>query len=111
MVLLQQVVITKEADGQDVIELGPNKYLAWVSFLDGMQRVLLFTDDPGLCYSLAHTTGEHERIAQEINISIFGIGISVVNNTCLQSNYEMVYMSVSSSDIVWEIRRQGKKSF
>ena len=97
-----------ETDGQDVLELAQNRYLAWVSFLDGMQRVLLFTDDPGLCYSLAHTTGEHERIAQEINISIFGIGVSVINNTSLSSNYEIVYLSISSSDIVWEIRRQGK---
>jgi hypothetical protein len=53
-----------QSDGSDVIELGQNRYLAWVSFLDGMQRVLLFTEDPGLCYSLSQTTGEHERIAQ-----------------------------------------------
>ena len=54
-----------QSDGGGDIKIGDNKYLAWVSFLDGMQRVLLFTDDPGLCYSLAHTTaGEHERIAQ-----------------------------------------------
>ena len=50
-------------DGQDVIELGNHKFLAWVSFLDGMQRVLLFTDDPGRCWSLTQTTGENERIA------------------------------------------------
>ena len=55
-------------DGEGVIELGHHRYLAWVSFLDGMQRVLLFTEDPGLCFSLAHTTGEHERIAQVRNM-------------------------------------------
>ena len=60
-----------QTDGEDVIELGHNKYLAWVSFLDGMQRVLLFTDDPGLCYNLAHTTGEHERIAQVSCLDIY----------------------------------------
>ena len=42
----------------------------WVSFLDGMQRVLLFTDDPGRCWSLTQTTGENERIAMVSQIKI-----------------------------------------
>lgn len=100
-----------QTDERDVLELPDGNFLAWVSFLDGMQRVLLFTDDTKLCYSLAHTTGEHERIAQELDISIFGIGISVVNNTSISNNHEVVYMSISSSDVVWEIRKQGKTRY
>ena len=46
-------------DDQGWIDLGPNQYLAWVSFLDGMQRVLLFTDDPNKCLELT----QNERIA------------------------------------------------
>jgi len=70
----------------------------------------LFTDDPGLCFNLAHTTGENERIEQEIDLSIHGIGISVVNNSAgsIGSGYELLYTSITSSDIVWEIRKTGK---
>ena len=70
-----------------------------------MQRVLLFTDDPHLCYELNNTNGDRERIDMEIDISIFGIGVSLINNYLRQ---EIVYMSISSSDTVWEIRKQGK---
>ena len=57
-----------------------NNQLSWVSFLDGMQRVLLFTDHPELAAQLAKTTGEMERIEQEVDISIYGVGLSLVNN-------------------------------
>ena len=53
-------------DGQGLIDLGPNKCLAWVSFLDGMQRVLLFTEDPDRCWRLTQNIGEIERIAMVI---------------------------------------------
>ncbi len=98
------------SDGEGVIELDVGYYLAWVSFLDGMQRVLLFTEDPNLCYHLAHSTGEFERIEQEVDISIHGVGISVVNNASPGASeaYELLYVSVTSSEIVWEVRRNGK---
>ncbi len=96
------------SDGEGVIELDVGQYLAWVSFLDGMQRVLLFSEDPNLCYTLAHSTGEFERIMQEVEVSIHGIGISVVNNSSPADAYEVLYTSVTSSDIVWEVRRNGR---
>ena len=98
------------SDGEGVIELDQDKYFGWVSFLDGMQRVLLFTDDISLCYRLAHSTGENERISQELEISIHGIGISIVNNSP-NCNYELIYTSVTSSDIVWEVKRSGKSRY
>ena len=55
-------------DGQGLIDLGPNKCLAWVSFLDGMQRVLLFTEDPDRCWRLTQNFGEIERIAMVISL-------------------------------------------
>ena len=66
--------------------------------------------DPGLCYNLAHTTGENERIDTEFDVSIFGIGLSIVNNAVPNGlpNYELINMSISSSDVVWEVRRHGK---
>ena len=43
-------------DEYDVFKIGQGQ-LAWVSFLDGMQRVLLFTAQPVLAQQLAKTTG------------------------------------------------------
>ena len=45
-------------DEYDVFKIGQGQ-LAWVSFLDGMQRVLLFTNQPllALAKQLAKTTG------------------------------------------------------
>ena len=64
-------------------------------------------DDYNLGANLARTTGEFERIDYEIDVNIFGIGISLVNNTLLESNHEILYMSITSSDVVWELRRGG----
>ena len=70
---------TLKTDEYDVFKINNNQ-LSWVSFLDGMQRVLLFTDHPELAAQLAKTTGEMERIEQEIDVSIYGVGLSLVNN-------------------------------
>ena len=51
-----------------------------VSSLDGMQRVLQFTNQPLLAQQLANTTGESERIEQEMDVSIYGSGVRLVNN-------------------------------
>ena len=51
-----------------------------VSFLDGMQRMLQFTNQPLLAQQLANTTGESERIEQEMDVSIYGSGVSLVND-------------------------------
>jgi vacuolar protein sorting-associated protein 13A/C len=96
-------------DECDVFRVG-NGQFAWVSFLDGMQRVLLFTGQPVLARSLAKTTGESERIEQEVDISIFGVGVSVVNNDD-GVRRELAYLSVRSSEVVWEVRREGKQRY
>lgn len=63
----------------------------WVSFLDGLQRVLLFTDQKQVAEN-AQTAGELEPITQEINVSIHGIGISLVNNVIRK---EIMYMGIA----------------
>ncbi|TRY69082.1 hypothetical protein TCAL_09656 [Tigriopus californicus] len=100
------------SDDQGVIEIDGQKeqYVGWVSFLNGMQRVLLFDQDPNLCFRLARMSGENERIDQEIVLSISGIGISIVNNNPALS-YELIYSSITSSDVVWEVKRNGKTRF
>ena len=59
-------------DECDAFKVGSHGQMAWVSFLDGMQRVLLFTNQPLLAQQLANTTGESERIEQEMDVSIYG---------------------------------------
>ena len=97
------------SDEYGVFQIGNGKF-AWVSFLDGMQRVLLFTNQPILAQQLAKTTGESERIEQEMDISIYGVGLSLVNNDS-EVRRELSYLSVTSSNIVWEIRKEGKQRY
>ena len=59
---------------------------------------------------MAHSSGQNERIERELDVSIFGIGVSVVNNSPY-CNSEIIYTSISSSDIVWEIRKPGKSRY
>lgn len=68
----------------------------WVSFLDGLQRVILFTDDPMLA-SGAYTVGEAESVDTELVLSMQGIGLSLVNDP---EQLEIVYISISKYVIV-----------
>jgi vacuolar protein sorting-associated protein 13A/C len=100
---------TLKTDGYGSFAIG-GMIFSWVSFLDGMQRVLFFTHNVHLADRLARTTGESERIEQEVEVSIHGIGISLVNNA-ESVRRELAYLTVSSSDIVWEVRREGKQRY
>ena len=42
-----------------------------------------------------------------MDISIYGVGVSVVNNES-SVRKELAYLSVRSSEVVWEIRKEGK---
>ena len=74
----------------------------WVSFLNGMQRVMLFTEDLALA-TIAQEAGELERIEQEINICIQGLGLSLVND---YKQKEVAYVGITSSGIIWEEKRK-----
>ncbi|OWK58884.1 intermembrane lipid transfer protein VPS13C isoform X1 [Lonchura striata] len=85
-----------------------NIQIHWVSFLDGRQRVLLFTDDVALV-SKARQAEELEQPDQEINLSIHSLGLSLVNN---ENKKEISYIGITSSDVVWERKpRQKWKPF
>ena len=43
-------------------------------------------------------------------MSIYGVGVSLVNNDT-DVRRELAYLSVTSSDIVWEIRKEGKQRY
>lgn len=67
------------------------EHVYWVSFLDGLQRVILFTEDP-IMASGVHTIGEAELVDTDIVISMQGMGLSLVND---QEHLEIVYISIS----------------
>ncbi|XP_039312283.1 vacuolar protein sorting-associated protein 13 isoform X2 [Solenopsis invicta] len=75
--------------------------LFYVSFLDGTQRVLLFTMNLKIAED-CQLAGDLEVIDQEIILNIHGIGFSLVNNI---TKSELLYMCVASSGIIWETRK------
>ncbi|KAG9352350.1 hypothetical protein JZ751_020763 [Albula glossodonta] len=80
----------------------------WVSFLDGRQRVLLFTEDVAVV-TKARQAEEMEQFQQEVNISLQNLGLSLVNNDLRQ---EIAYVGITSSGVVWEMRPKNRwKSF
>ncbi|XP_006275410.2 intermembrane lipid transfer protein VPS13C isoform X1 [Alligator mississippiensis] len=86
----------------------PNTQIHWVSFLDGRQRVLLFTDDVALV-SKARQAEEMEQPDQEINLSLHSLGLSLVNN---ENKQEISYIGITSSGVVWEFKpKQRWKPF
>ncbi|XP_077774951.1 intermembrane lipid transfer protein VPS13C isoform X2 [Podarcis muralis] len=86
----------------------PNTQIHWVSFLDGRQRVLLFTDDVALV-SKARQAEEMEQPDQEINVALHSVGLSLVNN---ENKQEISYIGITSSGIVWELKpKQRWKPF
>ncbi|XP_067327336.1 intermembrane lipid transfer protein VPS13C isoform X1 [Anolis sagrei] len=75
-----------------------NTQIHWVSFLDGRQRVLLFTEDVALV-SKARQAEELEQPEQEVSLALHSLGLSLVNN---QNKQEISYIGITSSGIVWE---------
>ncbi|CAL1260765.1 unnamed protein product [Larinioides sclopetarius] len=94
-------------DGIGEITLKENFKAYWVSFLDGMQRVLMFTSDLALA-TAAQEAGELEQIEQEITVSLQGVGISLVNN---DTKAEVLYMGMTSTGIIWEGRKKRSKRY
>ncbi|CAH2273272.1 Hypothetical predicted protein [Pelobates cultripes] len=76
----------------------------WVSFLDGRQRVLLFTEDVALV-TKARQAEEMEQPDQEITVSIHSLGLSLINN---EEKQEISYIGITSSGIIWEMKPKLK---
>ncbi|KAM5242082.1 intermembrane lipid transfer protein VPS13C isoform 2-T2 [Hipposideros larvatus] len=81
-----------------------NIQIHWVSFLDGRQRVLLFTDDVALV-SKALQAEEMEQADHEITFSLHSLGLSLVNN---EKKQEVSYIGITSSGVVWEMKPKQK---
>ena len=63
----------------------------WVTFLDGHQRVLLFTEDVAMV-TKARQAEELEQFEQEVKVSLQNLGLSLINNTNRQ---EITYIGIT----------------
>ena len=63
----------------------------WVSFLDGRQRVLLFTEDLAVV-TKARQAEELEQFQQEVNVSLQNLGLSLINN---DNRQEIAYVGIT----------------
>ncbi|XP_015115234.1 vacuolar protein sorting-associated protein 13 isoform X2 [Diachasma alloeum] len=75
----------------------------YVSFLDGTQRVLLFTTSLKIAEE-CQLVGDLEVADQDITMSIHGVGLSLVNNA---ARTELLYMCIADSGIIWETRKSS----
>lgn len=101
--------ITDELRKDGIGEFKPHEgqQMWWVSFLDGMQRVLLFTLDMNIARD-AQSAGELESLDKEITVSIHGLGLSLVNNL---TRVEVMYVGIASSGVIWETCKSNKQRF
>ncbi|XP_025834660.1 vacuolar protein sorting-associated protein 13 isoform X2 [Agrilus planipennis] len=87
-----------QTDGLKEFSPMPNYTVYWVSFLNGMQRVILFTLNEDVAADV-QSAKQFEVADTEINVSIHGIGLSLVNNVARQ---ELMYLAIANSGIIWE---------
>uniref|UniRef100_G3T225 Vacuolar protein sorting 13 homolog A n=1 Tax=Loxodonta africana TaxID=9785 RepID=G3T225_LOXAF len=83
-----------------------NFHVDWdeVSFFEGLQRIILFTEDPRV-FKVTYESEKAEIAEQEIVLSLQDVGISLVNNYTKQ---EVAYIGITSSDVVWETKPKKK---
>ncbi|XP_032870852.1 vacuolar protein sorting-associated protein 13C isoform X2 [Amblyraja radiata] len=81
-----------------------NNQIHWVSFLDGRQRVLLFTEDLAIV-SKARQAEDLKQFEKGVTVSLHSLGLSLVNN---ESKQEIAYIGITSSGVVWEMKRKQR---
>ncbi|GCC33396.1 hypothetical protein chiPu_0011865, partial [Chiloscyllium punctatum] len=81
-----------------------NNQIHWVSFLDGRQRVLVFTEDVAVI-SKARQAEDLMQFDMGVTISLHSLGLSLVNN---ESKQEIAYIGITSSGVVWEMKRKQR---
>ncbi|XP_048360331.1 intermembrane lipid transfer protein VPS13A [Sphaerodactylus townsendi] len=95
--------VTQKDDLMTPIQVG-NKEIYVVSFFEGLQRIILFTEDEKV-FRVAYESEKVELAEQEIIVSLQDVGISLVNN---YSKQEVAYIGITSSDVVWETKPKKK---
>ncbi|KAB0368817.1 hypothetical protein FD755_019851, partial [Muntiacus reevesi] len=95
--------VTQKDDMMTPINLG-KKTIYLVSFFEGLQRIILFTEDPRV-FKVTYESEKAELAEQEIVLALQDVGISLVNNYTKQ---EVAYIGITSSDVVWETKPRKK---
>uniref|UniRef100_A0A8C5VNQ9 Vacuolar protein sorting 13 homolog A n=1 Tax=Microcebus murinus TaxID=30608 RepID=A0A8C5VNQ9_MICMU len=95
--------VTQKDDMMTPIDLG-KKTIYLVSFFEGLQRIILFTEDPRV-FKVTYESEKAELAEQEIALALQDVGISLVNNYTKQ---EVAYIGITSSDVVWETKPKKK---
>lgn len=95
--------VTHKDDMMTPISVG-RKTIYLVSFFEGLQRIILFTEDPKV-FKVTYESEKAELAEQEIVLALQDVGISLVNNYTKQ---EVAYIGITSSDVVWETKPKKK---
>ncbi|KAL1788927.1 vacuolar protein sorting-associated protein 13A [Sigmodon hispidus] len=95
--------VTHKDDMMTPISVG-KKTIYLVSFFEGLQRIILFTEDPKV-FKVAYESEKAELAEQEIVLALQDVGVSLVNNYTKQ---EVAYIGITSSDVVWETKPKKK---
>ncbi|XP_074527415.1 intermembrane lipid transfer protein VPS13A isoform X2 [Halichoeres trimaculatus] len=75
-----------------------------ISFYEGLQRVVLFTEEQRI-YKLLCESEKAQLAEQEIILSLQNMGVSLINNS---SSQEVSFIGITSSDVVWELKPKKK---
>ncbi|XP_077476237.1 intermembrane lipid transfer protein VPS13C isoform X2 [Stigmatopora argus] len=95
--------LLKDDWGQFRPDGGPSQ-VYWASFLDGRQRVLIFTEDAGVV-TRARQADQLEQFREELGLSLRNLGLSLVD---ADGRREVAYVGVTSSGVVWEMWRKNR---
>ncbi|XP_068995248.1 intermembrane lipid transfer protein VPS13A isoform X2 [Embiotoca jacksoni] len=74
------------------------------SFYEGLQRIVLFTEDQRI-YKLLCENEKAQLAEQEIILSLQNVGVSLVNNS---SGQEISFIGITSSSVVWETKKKSR---
>ncbi|CAL8297150.1 unnamed protein product [Gadus morhua 'NCC'] len=75
-----------------------------ISFYEGLQRVVLFTEERSI-YKMLCESEKVQLAEQEYSLSLQNVGVSLVNNS---NSQEVSFIGITSSDVVWESKPKKK---
>ncbi|CDW52391.1 Vacuolar protein sorting associated protein 13A [Trichuris trichiura] len=94
-------------DGYEEFFLARDHPAYCISFLNGRQRTILFTDDLAVCTN-ARQIYELEAADSEILVSLHGVGLSLMNDSI---GKEVAYIALRSTGAIWEQKKKRFRAF
>ncbi|XP_054629023.1 vacuolar protein sorting-associated protein 13A isoform X2 [Dunckerocampus dactyliophorus] len=95
-------ILKSEEDLRENIERKDVLYV--ISFYEGLQRVVLFTEEARI-YQLLCESEKAQLAEMEVFLFLYSVGLSLVNNS---SSQEIAFIGITSSDVVWEYKPRKK---